>query len=74
MVNKAEIYKDEDDKQMAKIAVRNKLEAYLFNVKLAIEESGDKLSESDKTTVTSECEEALRWLDNNTLEEKEEIE
>ena len=74
MVNDAEKYKEEDDRQREKIASRNKLESYVFSVKQAINESGDKLSENDKETANKECEQAIKWLDNNTLAEKEEYE
>lgn len=74
MVNDAERYKAEDDIQRERIAARNKLEGYIFSVKQAIEESGDKLSSSDKETARSKCDEALKWLDNNSLAEKDEYE
>merc|ERR1711963_96963 len=38
MVSDAERYKDEDDKQRARVAARNKFESYCFNVKQAVEE------------------------------------
>ncbi|KAG8293242.1 heat shock protein 70 A1-like [Homalodisca vitripennis] len=74
MVNEAEKYKEEDDKQREKIAARNQLEGYTFNVKQALDEAGERLSEEDKTTVRRECEETLQWLDNNSLAEKDEYE
>lgn len=74
MVNEAEKYKEEDNKQRERITTRNQLESYVFGVKQAVEECGDKLSESDKSTVKNECEEVIRWMDNNSLAEKEELE
>ncbi|XP_046669780.1 heat shock protein 70 A1-like [Homalodisca vitripennis] len=74
MVNEAEKYKEEDDKQREKIAARNNLEGYTFNVKQALDEAGERLSEEDKTTVRRECNETLLWLDNNSLAEKDEYE
>ena len=74
MVNDAEKYKEEDDKQRDKIASRNKLESYVFSVKQALSDAGDKLSDSDKEQANKECEQAVKWLDNNTLAEKEEYE
>ncbi|XP_014256533.1 heat shock protein 68-like [Cimex lectularius] len=74
MVNDAERYKAEDDKQRERISARNQLEAYVFNAKQAAEDCGDKLSQSEKDTVKSRCDEAIRWLDNNSLAEKEEYE
>ena len=74
MVNDAERYKEEDDKQRDKIAARNKLESYVFSVKQALGDAGDKLSDTDKEQTNKECEQAIKWLDNNTLAEKDEYE
>ncbi|BET02630.1 Heat shock protein [Nesidiocoris tenuis] len=74
MLNEAERYKAEDEAQRERVAARNQLEAYIFSVKQAIEDAGDKLSTSDKDLAKSKCEDALRWLDNNTLADKEEYE
>ena len=74
MVNDAEKYKEEDDKQKEKIAARNKLESYVFSVKQALNDASDKLSDNDKELANKECEQAIRWLDNNTLAEKDEFE
>ena len=74
MVNDAEKYKAEDEKQREKIATRNKLESYVFSVKQAVGDAGDKLSDSDKNKVNKECEETVKWLDNNTLADKDEYE
>ncbi len=74
MVNEAERYKAEDDKQREKIQARNQLETYVFGVKQALDEAGDKLYESEKNSCRQECDSVLRWLENNTLAEKEEIE
>ncbi|CAG0880995.1 unnamed protein product [Darwinula stevensoni] len=74
MVNEAEKYKDEDDKQRERISSRNQLEGYVFSVKQAAEEAGDKLSESDKKQLLSKCDDVLRWLESNSLADKEEYE
>ncbi|CAG9560706.1 unnamed protein product [Danaus chrysippus] len=74
MVSEAERYKEEDERQRERVSARNQLEAYIFNVKQAIEDAGDKLSQTDKDTVRNECDETLKWLDNNVLAEKEEYE
>ncbi|KAG7296925.1 Heat shock protein 68 [Plutella xylostella] len=74
MLSDAEKYKDEDEKHRKRIAARNQLEAYIFSVKQAVEEAGDKLSDDDKGTARRECEEALKWLDNNNLADQEEYE
>ncbi|XP_065371341.1 heat shock protein 68 [Calliphora vicina] len=72
MVNEAEQYADEDEKQRQRIAARNQLEAYVFNVKQSTQEAGDKIPKSDKDRVMEKCEETIKWLDNNTTAEKEE--
>jgi heat shock protein 1/8 len=74
MVYEAEQYKEEDEKQRQKIAARNQLEAYVFQLKQTVSEQGSKLSPSDKETLTRECDGCLQWLDANTLAEKEEYE
>lgn len=73
MLSDAEKYKDEDEKQRQKVAARNALEAYIFQVKQATQETGDKLSAEDKATIERECSNSLQWLDSNTLAEKEEF-
>ena len=73
MLADAEKYKEEDDRQKERIAARNQLESYVFNVKQAVEESS-KLPESEKNTVVQKCKEVLTWLDNNQLAEKDELE
>ena len=73
MVNEAEKYKDEDDKQREKIKARNQLENYAFSVRMAVNESGDKLQQSEKDEVLKKCEEVLNWLESNSLAEKDEL-
>ncbi|XP_061191876.1 heat shock protein 70 B2-like [Saccostrea echinata] len=74
MVNEAEKYKDEDEKQRQRISARNQLESYVFSVKQATEEHGDKLPSEDKDTVTRVCSETLSWLDGNALADTDEFE
>ncbi|KAH9515506.1 hypothetical protein Btru_011190 [Bulinus truncatus] len=74
MLAEAEKYKDEDKKQQERVSARNQLENYIFNVRQAVDAAGDKLSSSDKSEVLSACDSTLKWLDNNSLAEKEEYE
>ena len=74
MVNDAERYKEEDEKQKEKVAARNRLESYIFSVKQAVNEAGDKLTDTDKDQANRECEQAVKWLDSNTLADKDEFE
>lgn len=74
MVADAEKYKEEDDRQREKIAARNQLEGYVFQLKQAVADCGDRLSPEDKATVERECQSCIQWLDNNTLADKDEYE
>ncbi|XP_075156343.1 heat shock protein 70-like [Haematobia irritans] len=74
MVNEAEKYAEEDEKQKNKIAARNNLESYVFGVKQALDQAGDKVSAQEKSEALKACEETIKWLDANTLAEKEEYE
>merc|ERR1719206_365698 len=75
MVNDAEAYKDEDDKQNDRIAAKNGLESFIFNMKSSLDgtEVKSKLSKEELSSAQSKLEDALRWLDSNQLAEKEEF-
>lgn len=74
MLEEAEKYQREDEIQREKVAVRNSLESYLYSVKQAADSASyNSLSPSDKAKVNNICDDAIRWLDNNSLAEKEEI-
>lgn len=74
MLSEAEKYKEEDEKQRQRVAARNQLEGYVFSVKQSVDEAGSKLSEEDKRAARSECDSALRWMDSNTVADKDELE
>ncbi|XP_055302721.1 major heat shock 70 kDa protein Ab-like [Sitodiplosis mosellana] len=74
MLAEAERYRDEDEKQREKITARNSLEGYVFSVKQAIDQAGNKLSEEEKSKARNCCGETIRWLDSNGLADKEEFE
>ncbi|CAB0031017.1 unnamed protein product [Trichogramma brassicae] len=61
MLSEAERYREQDQEQREKVSARNQIESYVFS-----------LSEADKNMVKNLCEETIRWLDNNTLAEKDE--
>ncbi|XP_062952360.1 heat shock 70 kDa protein 1-like [Cynocephalus volans] len=75
MVLDAEKYKAEDEVQREKIAAKNALESYAFNMKSAVSDEGlkGKISESDKKKILDNCSEALSWLEANQLAEKVEF-
>ncbi|XP_053959916.1 heat shock protein 70 [Anastrepha obliqua] len=74
MVNEAERYAEEDERQRNKIAARNNLESYVFGVKQALDGAGDKLNAQEKSEALKACEDTIKWLDANTLADKEEYE
>jgi L1 cell adhesion molecule like protein len=76
MVNEAEKFKGEDEAQRDRISAKNSLESYAFNMKSTIEDEKikDKISEGDRETINSKCEEMIKWLDSNQLADKEEFE
>merc|ERR1712098_963519 len=75
MVNDAEKFKDEDDKQKERISAKNGLESYCFNMKTTIEDDKvkDKISDDDKKKISGKCDEAIKWLDANQLGEVDEF-
>ena len=74
MVNDAEKFKDEDEAQKERVAAKNGLEAYIFNMKSSLDqdEVKTKLSASDISEAKNQLDSALAWLDRNQLGEKEE--
>ncbi|CAH0407918.1 unnamed protein product [Chilo suppressalis] len=63
MLSEAERYKEEDERQRQRVSARNQLESYAFNVRQALDEAGDKLSEQDKETARRERAHALQLLE-----------
>lgn len=76
MVQEAESYRDEDEKQRDRITAKNALEGYAYQMKSTIEEEAikSKISDEDRKTISDKVEEAIKWLDSNQLAEKEEFE
>merc|ERR1712227_554819 len=75
MVNDADKFKAEDEKQKERIAAKNNLESYCFNMKSTMDDEKlkNKISEDDKRMIISKCEEAVKWLDGNQLAEVDEF-
>merc|ERR1712116_86357 len=75
MVNDADKYRAEDEKQRERVSSKNALESYCFNMKQTVEDEKmkDKIPESDRTTVMDKCSETISWLDANQLAEKDEF-
>merc|ERR1711929_7436 len=76
MVADAEKFKGEDDKQKERIAAKNGLESFIFNLKSSLdnEEIKSKLSAEELSAAQSALDDALKWMDANQLAEKEEFE
>merc|ERR1712183_410330 len=74
MVADAEKFKAEDDKQKDRIAAKNGLESYCFNMKSTVDDdkAKDKISESDRQTIFDKCQETIGWLDQNQTAEIDE--
>merc|ERR1711936_825961 len=66
---------DKSSGKQEKIAAKNGLESYCFNMKSTIEDEKlkDKISENEKKTISSKCEDAVKWLDSNQLAEVDEF-
>ena len=75
MVNDAEKFKDEDEVQRERVAAKNGLEAYIFNVKSSLDQDAvkDKLSVEEMSEAKGQLDDALAWLDRNQLAEREEF-
>ena len=76
MVNEAEKFKDEDDKQRERIEAKNSLESYAFNMKSTMEDDKvkDKVDEKECEEVISHCKEVIDWIDQNQAPEKDDYE
>ena len=75
MVRESEEFKVEDDKQKERIAAKNSLESYCFNMKATVEDTqlNGKISESDRKTISDRCNETLKWLDAKQMAEMDEF-
>merc|ERR1711963_531807 len=66
MVNDAEKFKADDEKQKERISSKNGLESYCFKMK-------NKISDDDRKAINNKCDEAIKGLDANQLAEVEEF-
>ncbi|XP_059203560.1 heat shock 70 kDa protein 1 [Centropristis striata] len=75
MVQDADRYKAEDDRQRETISAKNSLESYAFNVKSSVQDDTlkGKLSEEEQKKLVEKCDETISWLENNQLAEKDEF-
>ena len=75
MVADAEKFKEDDDKQKERIAAKNGLESYCFNMKSTLDDKNisEKIPQDDKNKISETCNEALNWLDSNQTAEVDEF-
>jgi len=75
MVNDAEKYKAEDDKERGRVAAKNGLESYIFQAKgiLDDEKLKDKFTDEDRKAITDKADEIMKWLEDNPSAEKDEF-
>ncbi|CAK1579595.1 unnamed protein product [Parnassius mnemosyne] len=74
MLQDAERFKSEDEAVRRTVEMRNQLEGYLFGCKAAAENSGNRLTDSERNEVITECNNQLRWLENNPAASTAELE
>ncbi|KAF9791203.1 heat shock cognate 70 [Thelephora terrestris] len=76
MVSEAEKYKSEDEAATARIAAKNGLESYAYNLRNSIndEKLSGKFDAADKKKLEDSVNEAIQWLDASQEASKEEYE
>jgi len=74
MVNDADKFRAEDEKQKERISAKNGLESYCFNMKQTIEDEKvkDKISGDEAKAINDKCDDTIKWLDANQLAEVDE--
>ncbi|KAI5963831.1 hypothetical protein KGF57_001206, partial [Candida theae] len=67
MVNEAEKYKEDDEKEAARVQAKNQLESYAYSLKNTINdgELKDKISAEDKEKLSKAVDETVTWLDGS---------
>ncbi|XP_078271922.1 heat shock cognate 71 kDa protein-like [Rhinoraja longicauda] len=76
MVQEAERYKGQDERQRERIAAKNTLESHAFNMKSSVEDDKmrGKVGDEDRNKVVEKCNQTISWLEGNQAAEKEEYE
>ena len=78
MLKEAKEFEEQDKIVKEKIDARNSLENYIYSMKNTVEDKekglGNKLSETEKETITSAVKEAQEWLTANQEADKEDFE
>jgi len=78
MLREAKQFEEQDKKVKEKIDAKNSLENYIYSMKNTVEDKekgiADKLSESEKESITTSVKEHQDWLNANPEAEKEDYE
>lgn len=76
MLAEAEKYKEEDEREAARISAKNALESYAYSLRNTLTDGkvDEKLDASDKEKLKKCIDETVDWLDRNTTATKEEYE
>ncbi|ODV77832.1 heat shock protein SSA1 [Suhomyces tanzawaensis NRRL Y-17324] len=74
MVSEAEKYKEEDEKEAARIQAKNTLESYAYSLRNSITdgEIKDKIGEDDRAKLDKAISETIEWLDGSQAATTEE--
>lgn len=67
LLKEAERFKSEDEKNRKKIEAKNTLENYTYSIKntLKDEKLKDKITDDERTNVSKEVEEIVKWMEMN---------
>jgi len=74
MVAEAAEYKEQDDAAKERVAAKNDLEAYAFQIKQTADDGNIQISDDDKNLMLNKSNEVLKWIDGNQRAEKDEFE
>ena len=73
MVNDAEKYKEEDERNRERVNSKNELETYIYSMKQTMDEERvkEKLGEEDVASINEQVSNTLDWLDTHPAEDAE---
>lgn len=76
MEDEAKKWEGEDQKALARVQARNKLESFAYQIRNTLDDENlkAKFSEADRKTVSDKSTEIINWLDANNSAELEELE
>lgn len=72
MVKEAEDFKEEDEKLRKRLEAKNSLENYIYGVKGSLNDTAKEKLGDDYTTVETEVQNAIDWVENNQEASEEE--